>query len=92
MAFEGALDGNAAASILARIFDADVTTAVLTCAACSAQRPVGELRLYGGGPGKVLRCRSCGEVNVRIAELGDRLALDLRGSAKMVFDLARDTY
>ncbi|WP_242187091.1 DUF6510 family protein [Sphingomonas sp. CARO-RG-8B-R24-01] len=81
------IDGNAAAGALGRIFAVDVTAAMLTCDECERKGPVGELQLYGSGPGQVLRCASCGTVNLRIVEIRDQLVLDLRGCTKLIFTL-----
>lgn len=73
------LDGNAAAGALGDLFAFDVTVAVSTCAACRDARPVAELRAYMDAPGIVLRCASCGAVQLRLVRSGDRAWLDLRG-------------
>jgi hypothetical protein len=75
----GALDGNAAAGALAELFVAEMTTAVATCATCDASRPLGELRAYLQAPGTVLRCASCGAVQLRLVRAPARAWLDLRG-------------
>jgi hypothetical protein len=74
-----ALDGNAAAGELAAVFVADMTTAVTTCATCADARPVAELVAHLDGPGTVLRCASCGAVQLRLVRAGGRAWLDLRG-------------
>lgn len=85
MRAEDYTDGNAAAGALGRIFAVEVTTAILTCDECGREGPIGELRLYGNGPGQVLRCSSCGAVNMRFVEMRDQLVLDLKGATKLVF-------
>ena len=87
MPAEEYIDGNAAAGALGQIFAVEVTTAILTCDACGHEGPIGGLRLYGNGPGQVLRCTSCGAVNLRFVEVRDQLILDLKGATKMVFTL-----
>jgi hypothetical protein len=74
-----ALDGNAAAGALAEVFTAEMTRAVTTCGTCGDARPVGELRAYLQAPGLVLRCTSCGAVQIRLVRGGDQVWLDLRG-------------
>ncbi len=74
-----ALDGNATAGALAEVFTFDVTLAVTTCGACQAARPLAELRAYVQAPGIVLRCASCGAVQVRLVRSADRAWLDLGG-------------
>jgi hypothetical protein len=74
-----ALDGNAAAGALAELFTVEMTTAVTTCAACGHDHPVGRLRAYLDAPGVVLRCASCGVVQIRIVRRDERAWLDLSG-------------
>lgn len=74
-----ALDGNAAGGILGEVLAFEPTTATSVCAGCGATRPVAELVVYTGGPGTVIRCRSCDGVMIRIARTGDRIVLDLHG-------------
>jgi Family of unknown function (DUF6510) len=73
------LDGNAAAGALAEVFAPEMTLAVTTCATCGDARALGELRAYLQAPGIVLRCHSCGSVELRLVRAGDRAWLDLRG-------------
>jgi hypothetical protein len=80
-----ALDGNAVAGVLGSVFAVETTTAVSVCAGCGAERPVAELVVYMGGPGAVVRCRDCEQVLIRVAELGDRVVLDLRGCRSLTF-------
>ena len=88
MPAEDHIDGNAAAGTLGQIFSVDITTAALTCDECEHQGPVGELRLYADGPGQVLRCVSCGAVNLRVVERRGQVVLDLRGAMKLVFKIS----
>jgi hypothetical protein len=73
------LDGNATAGALGELFTFDVTMAVTTCAHCRDIRPVAELRAYVRAPGMVLRCTSCGGVQLRFVQSTERAWLDLRG-------------
>lgn len=57
-----ALDGNAIAGQLMDVFGREMTTAVGTCANCRAVRQLAEAAVYLGGPGTVVRCRSCASV------------------------------
>lgn len=77
------LDGNAAAGPLASLFAFDVTTAIVCCGNCNASGPLAELRFYGSPQAMVLRCRSCGEVNVRLLETERTINLDLAGAARI---------
>jgi len=76
---DAALDGNAVAGALAEIFVVDMTMARTTCATCADSRPMAELRAYVHAAGTVLRCTSCGAVQVRMVRAPDRAWLDLRG-------------
>jgi hypothetical protein len=82
-----ALDGNAAAGALAELFAAEMTVAVTTCASCSDERPIGELRAYLQAPGVVLRCASCDGVQIRIVRGRRRAWMDLRGVRLLQFEL-----
>jgi hypothetical protein len=73
------LDGNAAAGELSRIFVMDVTAAEGQCAHCGATKRFAEAHLYMEGPGVVARCAVCEQVLLRLANIGQRLFLDLRG-------------
>ena len=75
------LDGNAAAGPLARFFAFEATTLRVTCASCGTESQLGRLHLYGGSRAMILRCIKCGEVNLRLLEVGPSLRLDLRGTA-----------
>ena len=73
------LDGNATAGALAELFAFNVTMAMTTCAHCRDTRSMAELRAYVRAPGIVLRCRSCGGVQLRLVQSTERAWLDLRG-------------
>jgi hypothetical protein len=85
-----ALDGNAAAGALAEVFTAEMSVAVTTCATCGDARPLGELRAWLQAPGLVLRCPSCGDVQLRLVRAGDRAWLSLRGVRVLEMRLPRD--
>jgi hypothetical protein len=76
---DAALDGNAAAGVLAEVFAAEMTVAVTTCATCGDAHAMGELHAYLQAPGVVLRCCSCGAVQARLVRAPRRAWLDLRG-------------
>jgi hypothetical protein len=73
------LDGNAAAGVLQEIFETDMTVAVATCVSCGAVAPIGASGLYAGGPGTVIRCRSCESVLVVITQVRGVHCVDLMG-------------
>jgi len=80
------LDGNAAAGPLTRVFAFEATNLKVTCAGCGAEAPLGRLHLYGGSMGIILRCVACGEVNLRVLDVGPTLRLDFRGAACLVLE------
>jgi hypothetical protein len=73
------LDGNAIAGALGELFAFNVTMAVTTCAHCRDARPMAELHAYVRAPGTVLRCPSCGGVQLRLVQSNERAWLDLQG-------------
>ena len=82
-----AWDGNAAAGALGEIFVPDMTIAITICATCGAERMVGELPAYLRSPGIVLRCASCGAVQVRLVRSADRAWLDLSGVRRLQIEM-----
>jgi hypothetical protein len=74
-----ALDGNAAAGLLAELFSFDVTSAVAVCAGCGATQPIGKLIAYGLEMGAVLRCPGCDDVVLRVSRLEGARWIDMRG-------------
>lgn len=80
------LDGNAAAGELSRIFAVDVTSAQGQCANCGARKRFAEAHLYVHCPGLVARCALCGHVLLRLANVEQRVFLDLRGMTHLTFD------
>jgi hypothetical protein len=83
------LDGNATGGALAEFFVFDVTVARTTCAACGDARPLAELHAYLTAAGTVLRCASCGAVQVKLVRAPDRAWLDLRGVKALQVPVAR---
>jgi hypothetical protein len=81
-----ALDGNAAAGLLATIFAVEMTTAVTVCDGCGATGPLGGLVVYASPMGTVIRCPGCDAVLLRIAEIRGRYRLDLRGLRTLTVD------
>jgi Family of unknown function (DUF6510) len=73
------LDGNVAAGDLSDLFAFDVTVATTTCATCHHQHPVAALGVYTAAPGLVVRCASCGAVQMRVVRSSARVWIDLRG-------------
>jgi hypothetical protein len=65
-----ALDGNAIAGDLFEVFGTEMTTALGACAHCRAVAQIAELAVYLRGPGRVVRCRNCGNVVMVMVSLG----------------------
>jgi uncharacterized Zn finger protein len=78
-----ALDGNAIAGDLMDVFGTDLSAARCTCAACGAAWFVAEAVVYMRGPGRVARCRACGEVLFVLVTIRDITCVDLRGIAAL---------
>lgn len=74
-----ALDGNAAAGVLAEVFRADMTSAMGECAGCGRRAPLADDAVFGGELGWVLRCVGCGAVLLRLVRAEGRAWLDLSG-------------
>jgi len=55
----GVVDGNAAAGLLAEVFDADVTALIGVCGGCRAAAPLGETVVEIDDVAAIVRCRSC---------------------------------
>jgi Family of unknown function (DUF6510) len=85
------LDGNAAAGLLAEVFTAEATTAVVTCAGCGASGPLGAAVAYISDMGTVVRCATCTEVLIRGAEIRDRVVVDMRGAAAISLSVPGST-
>jgi ribosomal protein S27E len=77
------LDGNAVAGLLAEVFALDATSAVVRCASCGHEDPLGAATVYANAPGVVVRCRGCAGVLMRFAEIRDSVMVDLRGTATL---------
>jgi hypothetical protein len=72
------LDGNGVAGLLQEIFAVEMTTAVGTCAGCSASEAFGAIHVYRGA-GVVLRCPHCDNALVKIVSAATRVWIDCRG-------------
>jgi hypothetical protein len=79
------LDGNAAGGLLSEVFAAEPTLARSVCNGCGAEHRLGELVAFVQAPGVVIRCRDCGDVQLRVARAGARIVLDLRGCRSIAF-------
>jgi hypothetical protein len=65
----------------------EMTLAVTVCATCGASGVLGELPTYLRAPGVVLRCASCGAVQIRLVRGPARAWLDLGGVRILQFEL-----
>ena len=75
------LDGNAIAGDLLEVFGVDLSGATCVCAYCGASGFVAEAVVYVRGPGRVARCRACGEILIVLVTIRDVTCVDLRGIA-----------
>ena len=73
-----ALDGNAIAGDLIEAFGVELTAATCVCATCGASGYVAEAVVYMRGPGRVARCRGCGELLFVLVTIRDITCVDLR--------------
>jgi Family of unknown function (DUF6510) len=77
------LDGNAIGGLLLDVFGEEMTTATSVCAGCGAVRQVAELHVYLRAPGTIVRCRSCENVVMVLAEIRGVTCVDLRGLTRL---------
>ena len=73
------LDANAVAGDLAEVFAFDITVASTICGTCHHRHEAATLHAYAHAAGLVLRCPSCGGVQLRFVRAPDRAWLDLGG-------------
>jgi hypothetical protein len=74
------VDVNAVAGAFTEVFGIDVTTTVLTCAACGTPSRLAKSRVDSLEPDIVIRCPSCLEVLVRLVRRPADAMIDLRGA------------
>lgn len=82
------LDGNAAGGELSKIFAVDITAAEGQCAHCGTKKRFAEAHLYMQCPGVVARCCVCEHVLLRLANVRQRVLLDVRGMAYLSLNAA----
>jgi Zn finger protein HypA/HybF involved in hydrogenase expression len=73
------LDGNAAAGLLREIFGVEMTLSEARCASCGVVSRLGELRVFGGAMGDIMRCPMCQNLMMRIMSGENALWLDMQG-------------
>jgi hypothetical protein len=74
-----AVDGNAVAGQLFEYFGAEMTVARGSCAYCGTPSQIAELRVYARAPGRVVRCRHCGNVVIVLVNVRDGVKVHLSG-------------
>ena len=77
------LDGNAMGGLLHDVFGAEMTTAFTECAHCGASGILAECEVYLGGPGAIVRCRSCRGVLLAVIEIRGVRCVDSRGLTRL---------
>lgn len=77
------LDGNAVAGLLAEVFGQEMTAVMITCGTCGRVAPVGAAVVYPRLPGTVVRCRSCANLLMVIAQVREVYCADVRGIAAL---------
>ena len=82
-------DGNSAAGELSKVFVMDITAAEGQCAHCCAIKRFAEAHLYMQGPGVVARCAVCEHVLLRLANVRQRVFLDVRGMTYLRLETAQ---
>jgi DNA-directed RNA polymerase subunit RPC12/RpoP len=75
------LDGNAAAGALGEVFSFEVTTAEYACGGCGRTDRLGAAMVYEVRElGLIVRCPSCDNALIRLANNRGRDLVDLRGT------------
>jgi hypothetical protein len=77
-----ALDGNAIAGDLIEVLGVDLAVTKCACAYCGVAGFFAETVVYTGRPGRVARCRACGEILAVLVTIRGITCVDLRGVAK----------
>jgi hypothetical protein len=78
-----ALDGNAIAGLLHDVFGVEMTIAAGVCAHCGTRGLVAETVVYLGGPGAVVRCRTCSGLLMVFVEVREVRCVDLSGMTSL---------
>jgi ribosomal protein S27E len=85
---ERMLDGNAAGGLLGEVFVFETTTAEGACDRCGTVAHLGQQMAYISDIGTVVRCASCDNALIRIAQNPRGYFLDLRGVRYLRFESA----
>ncbi len=83
---EHRLDGNAAGGTLGEIFAFEMTTAQAACAACGTVARIGQAMVYVHDMGTIVRCATCDNPLIRVAQNPRGYFLDLRGVSYLRFE------
>jgi hypothetical protein len=78
-ALELSMDGSAAGGLLAAAFGREVTGDSERCAHCGTKSVIATMRVYGRGPGVVIRCPACTDVVMRFVQTPGGLRIDISG-------------
>ena len=77
-----ALDGNAIAGDLIEALGVDLAALRCMCASCGATGFFAETVVHTRAPGRVARCRNCGELLAVLVTIRGITCVDLRGIAE----------
>ena len=83
---ERRLDGNAVGGTLGEVFAFEMTMAAAACDRCGTVAHVGEAMAYVTEIGTVVRCASCDNALIRVAQNPRGYFLDLRGVSYLRFE------
>jgi hypothetical protein len=83
---ERRLDGNAVGGTLGEVFAFEMTMAEAACDRCGTVAHVGEAMAYVTEIGTVVRCASCDNALIRVAQNPRGYYLDLRGVSYLRFE------
>jgi hypothetical protein len=83
---ERRLDGNAVRGTLGEVFAFEMTMAEAACDRCGTVAHVGEAMAYVTEIGTVVRCASCDNALIRVAQNPRGYYLDLRGVSYLRFE------
>ena len=83
---ERRLDGNAVGGTLGEVFAFEMTMAETACDRCGTVAHVGEAMAYVTEIGTVVRCASCDNALIRVAQNPRGYYLDLRGVSYLRFE------
>jgi Family of unknown function (DUF6510) len=73
------LDGNAIGGLLLDVFGAEMTDARGRCEHCGTIAVVAECEVFLGGPGVVVRCRTCHDLLMVFVQARETMCVDLSG-------------